>query len=277
MKKFWATIVVTLLSGILLFALVGCADDISSITDIERYADMQRQADKIDVDFNNGTREGFRFSVRDENDIEEIMEIILSDTLLDLGKQLQPPGFNTGITIYQGEKSYAMNVSFFPVNGKLYSFSTTKLKDKITELAIAQGALDIEVGVIYKVINLQDIGNLNDEKIAVGDKTALLEYLETNFGDCKYLYVYDSENLAEPYSSADLSENESGEYHYTDTVMMGKGKLLLMYHIYQNYNAVSYYITSPSMGEYVDNGNTMSMHFTFGLWHTYNLKISVIS
>lgn len=121
----------------------GCSS-IERITDIDFYADMQRQTDKIDVDFDNGTQEGFKFTLTDENDIEEIMDIIFSDTLNDLGKEPQPPGGNTYITVYQGEKAYSLSVHFITVNGRLYTFSTRRLSDKILELATARGAFDVE-------------------------------------------------------------------------------------------------------------------------------------
>ena len=143
MKKFLSAIVAMLLSCMLLVAFAGCADNISSITDIERFADMQQQADKIDVDFENGRQYGFQFTITDEGEIEEIMNIIFSNTLSKYADgELQPPGYNTVIKIYQGEKSYTLNVSFISANGKLYSFTTSKLADKITELATAAGAFE---------------------------------------------------------------------------------------------------------------------------------------
>lgn len=150
MKKILFIIAATLLSCFLLVAIVGCGDndysniDIEHITDIEFYSDMQRQADKIDVVFDNGTPERFKFFITDENDIEEIMGFIFSDTLLDLGKQHQPPGGNTYITIHQGEKAYTLSVLFFNENGKLYTFSTRNLSNKITELATEQGAFEVD-------------------------------------------------------------------------------------------------------------------------------------
>ena len=141
MKKLLTAIVVALLSCIL-FAFAGCSENISVITDIDRYADMQQRADKIDVDFENGTKYGFQFTITDEGEIEEIMSIVFSDTLSKSPNGELPPGFNTRITIHQGEKSYSLNVSFITVKGSLYSFSTNKLKDKITELATAAGAFE---------------------------------------------------------------------------------------------------------------------------------------
>ena len=145
MKKFLTAIFVTLLSCMLLIAFVGCTNSISSITDIERYSDMQQQADKIDVDFENGRQYGFQFTITDQSEIEEIMSIIFSNTLSKYAdNEGLPPGCNTVIKIYQGEKLYTLNVSFISANGKLYSFSTNNLADKIKELATAAGAYDSE-------------------------------------------------------------------------------------------------------------------------------------
>lgn len=144
MKKVLTVVISALLSCILIFAFVGCEDaaNIERITDIGFYADMQRQADKIDVDYDNATQAGFKFSITDENEIEEIMDIIFSETLNDLGKQAYPPMGNTHITIYQGEKAYGMSVRFITFNNRLYAFSTSNLSDKIFELATARGAFD---------------------------------------------------------------------------------------------------------------------------------------
>lgn len=150
MKKILFIIAATLLSCIFLVSFVGCGDndysniDIEHITDIEFYADMQKQADKIDVVFDNGTQERFKFFITDENDIEEIMGFIFSDTLLDLGKQHQPPGGNTYITIHQGEKAYSLSVFFITVNNTLYTFSTRDLANKIYDLATEQGAFEVD-------------------------------------------------------------------------------------------------------------------------------------
>ena len=144
MRKFLTVIAATLLSFIAFVMLVGCDKDIviECITDIDFYADMQEQADKIDVDFDNDTQEGFKFSITGESDIKEIMEIIFSDSLFDLGKQLKPPGSNTNITIYQGEKAYSLGVQYINSNGRLYSFSTRDLSNKIYDLATARGAFE---------------------------------------------------------------------------------------------------------------------------------------
>lgn len=142
MKKFISAVFAVLLSCILPVALIGCSDNISSVTDIERFSDMQKQTDKIDVDFDNATGEGFKFSITDAQEIEAIMDIIFSDTLSDLGKQPCPPGSNSSITIYQGEKSYCLSTLYIAVNGNLYTFSTRDLSDKIYNLAAAQGAFD---------------------------------------------------------------------------------------------------------------------------------------
>lgn len=119
--------------------------DFERIFDIDFYADMQKEADKIEVVFDNGTQERFKFSITDESDIEEIMDIIFADTLIDLGTQLKPPGFNTYISVYQGEKVYSLSVIFITVKGRLYTFSTRNLSDKIFDLATAQGAFKKEL------------------------------------------------------------------------------------------------------------------------------------
>lgn len=257
--------------------MVGCSDakTIVHITDMERYADMQESADSIDVEFDNHTGKPFKFTVEDENDIAEIMNIVLTEELNNLGKEF-PFGDNTSITIHQGEKSYSLSVQINSEKDIYYGFSFDLLS-KIIELAVARGAYDTEVGVIYKVIDLQDIESVGGEKTSVADKIAMLALLENSYGDYEYFYLYDSFDLAEQYYTSGITEHNSAAYRYDDAVIMGKGKLLLMYHIYQNNNAESYYITSPSIGEYVDNGNTTYIELAFGLYHYAYLNIRVVS
>ncbi|MCH5196387.1 MAG: hypothetical protein J1F28_06720 [Oscillospiraceae bacterium] len=139
MKKVFITLVAAALGCLLL--LSGCSKKISSITDIERYSDMQKNADKIDVKFDNYSGEPFRFTITNEDDLEEIMEILFSETLSYLGEEF-PVGDNTFITIYQGEKSYSLSVRFISENEKYYGFSPAKLQPKIKAIATALGAFD---------------------------------------------------------------------------------------------------------------------------------------
>lgn len=257
-----------------MLALAGCSNPIKHITDMERFADMRETADSIDVEFDNHTGKPFKFTIEDENDIAEIMNIVLTEELANTGKDLPPVGDNTFITIHQGDKSYSLSVRYNNEKDNYYGFSFD-LQSKIIELATAQGAYDTEVGVIYKVINLQDIESVKEEKIVVADKTAMLTLLKNSYADCEYFYLFDSENIAEQYYTSGITEYELAAYQYRDTVIAGKEKLVLMWHIYQNVKATSYYITSPSMSEI--NWDKAYTEFAFGLWHNYYLTITYVS
>lgn len=165
---------------------------------MERFADLHKTADSIEVEFDNHTGKPFKFTVEDKNEIAEIMNIILNEELNNVGKGLPPVGDNTWITIHQGEKSYRLSVRYNIEKDIYYGFSF-ELQSKIIELATARGAYDTEVGVIYKVIDLQNIESIGEEKITVADKTAMLTLLENSYGDCEYFYLFDSESLAEQY------------------------------------------------------------------------------
>lgn len=280
MRKSFISITISAMLCFILFLFAGCsntAKEVSTITDIELYSDMKSEAEKIEVKFDNNSGKYFEFTIENKNEIADIMNIVINDKLNNLGKGAVAPGNNTSFTIYQGEKAYGVSLRGVEANGNRYGFSSTELQSKITDLAIAQGAYDTEVGVIYKVIDLQDSESVEEEKITVADKTAILALLENSYSDCEYFYLYDSRDLAEQYYSSSITENELAAYQYKDTVTTGKDELLLMYHIYQNYNETTYYITSPSKGEYVDNGNTMNIDLAFGLWHNYYLNIYVVS
>lgn len=278
MKKIISATICFLCLSITIISMVGCSDakTIVHITDMERFADMQESADSIEVEFDNHTGKPFKFTVEDKNNIAEIMNIVLTEELANMGKDYPPVGDNTWIIIYQGEKSYRLSVRHNSEKKVYYGYSFD-LQSKIIELATAQGAYDTKVGVIYKVIDLQDKDSVGGEKTAVADKTAMLALLENSYSEYEYFYLFDSFDSAEQYYTSGITEHYSAAYRYDDSVMMGKDKLLLIYHIYQNYNAESYYITSPSLGEYVDNGNSMNIELAFGLYHYAYLHIHVVS
>ncbi|MCI9407230.1 MAG: hypothetical protein HFK06_02615 [Clostridia bacterium] len=264
-----------LLLCIMLFAIAGCSDtnSIEHITDMERFSDMQQTTDSIDVKFDNHTGKPFNFTIEAENDIAKIMNIVLSDKLKNLGKEF-PPGDNTYITIHQEKKAYSLSVRINNEKDTYYAFSD-KLQNKIIELAIAQGAYDTQVGVIYKVIDLQEIESVKEEKITVDDNTTLLSLLNSDYYNCEYFYLIDSENWAERYYTTGITENELAKFQYKSQITLGENRLLVMWHIYQNYNAESYYLTSPSMS--TTNIDKSFMEFAFGLWHNYYLTITIVS
>jgi hypothetical protein len=282
MKKTGIAFLLSAITCIVLFAFAGCTDkanQINSITDIEYYADMQSGGDKIDVSFENGKRGGFQFTIEDKSNIDEIVNLVLTAKLTNLGNAPPAPGNNTSFTIHQGAKSYGISSNGINVDNNRYVLSTNnKLNEKITAIATEKGAFDTEIGVIYKVIELTDIESVSEEKITVDNNTALLNLLSSDFADCEYFYLFDSENSAERYYTTGITENKLAAYQYKAHVTTGKGKLVVMWHIFQNYNSTSYYLTRPSLSE-INLGNTTSSAYTefaFGLWHNHYLTIYYI-
>lgn len=140
----------------LLFAMVGCSDTktVEYITDIEGYETMQQGGDKIEVYFENGTRYGFPFTIEEQIDIDEIVNLLLSTRLEKLGDGPVAPGDNTHFTVYQGDKAYGIALSGVTSNGDRYGFTSNDLRKKISEIAAAKGAFDTEAGSIRQVIDL---------------------------------------------------------------------------------------------------------------------------
>lgn len=122
----------------------GCSERINTITDIDLYSDMQAGGDKIEVCFENGTRYGFEFTVEDKNDIEDIVNTVITTPLINSGKQPAAPGDNTYFTVYQGKKAYIIHLSGVISNGNRYTFSTDGLRNKINAIAEANGAFETE-------------------------------------------------------------------------------------------------------------------------------------
>lgn len=138
---------IRLITGVMvcamLFTLFGCVADkkIQSITDFSKFSNMTRQTDKILVEFDNYTGDPFYFTIEDQEEIDEIMEIIFSSSFKKMEKEANG-GDHTSITIVQGEEEYHMHTFMNKEGTCYYSFSTTDLQLKINELAREAGAFD---------------------------------------------------------------------------------------------------------------------------------------
>ena len=143
MKRVLSAIASFVLCCVFLAAFAACSDKISSIRDIKNYSDMQNQADKIDVEFDNGTQDGYLFTITDEEEIAEIMSIIFNTPISYGGKRNEiPPMGNTFLTIYQGEKTYTLGHRFITEGENYYFFQTSELAEKLATLAMAYGAYE---------------------------------------------------------------------------------------------------------------------------------------
>ncbi len=149
MKKLFALVLATIT---LLFCFVGCdilkkptgdetGKEITTITDFSKFADMTRETDKIEVEFDNYSGYPFYFTIEDQDDIDEIMSIIFSASFTKMSTEPNA-GDHTSITIIQGEKEYKMHAFMNKEGQYYYSFSTTELQLKINELAREAGAFD---------------------------------------------------------------------------------------------------------------------------------------
>ncbi|MGN0812395.1 MAG: hypothetical protein ACI4MQ_02675 [Candidatus Coproplasma sp.] len=111
MKKTVIAFLLSAITCIALFAFDGCTDkanQINAISDIEFYSDMLSGGDKIDVDFDNGKKDGFQFTIEDKSNIDEIVNFVLTAKLTNLGNEPPAPGNNTSFTIRQGANSYGI-------------------------------------------------------------------------------------------------------------------------------------------------------------------------
>ena len=279
MRKSVITIILSAILYIVLFVFAGCSDtanSINAIKDIELYSDMQAGGDKIDVDFDNGKKYGYRFSIEDKSDINEIVNLVLTAKLTNVGNDTPAPMGNTSLTIRQGANSYGISLNGITIDNNCYVLSTNgKLREIITAIATEKGAYDSEVGVIYKVIDIDNIESVNEEKLTVNDNTELLNLLNSDYTDCEYFLLIDSESSAERYYTTSITENELAANQCEAHAKTGKGKLVVMWHIFQNYNSMSYYLTSPSLTE-INFGNACQ-DFAFGLWHNYYLTVYFVT
>lgn len=126
----------------LLLCLFGCTKKINTITDFSKFYDMtQYGTDKIEVTFDNYSGSPFYFTVEQQEDIDEIMDIIFSSSFTKMGKEMNG-GDHTSMKIIQGEKEYKLHAFMNKEGQYYYSFSTTDLLTKIQELAREVGAYE---------------------------------------------------------------------------------------------------------------------------------------
>ena len=116
-------------------------EKVGTITDFTKFYDLTRETDKIEVTFDNNSGIPFYFTIEDKEDIDEIMNIIFTDTFENIGEEVND-GNHSSIKIIQGERTYDMSVSANKEGKYYYSFSTTDLYDKIIELAREAGAFE---------------------------------------------------------------------------------------------------------------------------------------
>lgn len=126
----------------LLCCLGGCAKEVNTITDFSKFSDMtQDGTDKIEVTFDNYSGYPFYFTIEDQEDIDEIMDIIFSSSFAKMKKEVNG-GDHTSMKIFQGEKEYRLHAFMNKEGQYYYSFSNTDLQTKIQELAREAGAFD---------------------------------------------------------------------------------------------------------------------------------------
>ena len=114
---------------------------VNTITDFSKFSGMTRTTDKINVEFDNYSGYPFYFTIEEQNDIDEIMDIIFSSEFNKMQKEANA-GDHTSITIIQGEKEYRVHAFMNKEGEHYYSFSTTELQLKLNELAREAGAFE---------------------------------------------------------------------------------------------------------------------------------------
>ena len=121
--------------------LNAAKEKVGTVTDFSKFSNMTRETSKIEVTFDNNTGAPFYFTIEDQEDIDEIMNIIFTDTFENMGEEVND-GNHSSIKIIQGEKTYDMSLSANKEGKYYYAFSTADLYDKIMELAREAGAFE---------------------------------------------------------------------------------------------------------------------------------------
>ncbi len=128
MKK----LIMLCLALVLVLSMAGCGQKIEKITDLERFEGMAKDADKIEVSYDNNSGIPYNFVIIDQAKIDEVMEVILSSNLEKIDGSPMP-GDNTSLVIYQGDNQYSLGVRANKEGDNYYNFATDDLQNIIKD------------------------------------------------------------------------------------------------------------------------------------------------
>ena len=111
------------------------------ITYFPGFEGLDTDADKIVVNFDNYTADGFEFEITDKDEIKSILETILSSTIEYFGEDVVGKFITETLTVYDGDKIYTIKDVFILPNG-YYFIKEKAYRDRICELATELGAWD---------------------------------------------------------------------------------------------------------------------------------------
>lgn len=121
------------------------------ITYFPGFEGLDTDADKIVVNFDNYTADGFEFEITDKDEIKSILETILSSTIEYFGEAVAGKFTTQTLTVYDGDKIYTIKDVFILPNG-YYFIKEKACRDRICELATELGAWD-EIKRLNDVFN----------------------------------------------------------------------------------------------------------------------------
>ncbi len=119
-----------LVCGIILI-LSSCKKSINYITDIPEYKKLTKEVDKIEVQYDTNDGYTFDFTIDDQDELNEIMDLILNTKL---EKSTIMDGGHTVLYIYKDSKVYRVSVSSVGYKDLVYAFETSGLYYKIEEI-----------------------------------------------------------------------------------------------------------------------------------------------
>ena len=112
--------------------MLSCKNQINYITDIDSYSNLTKNCDSIRVSYDINESTPYIFTINDKNELDDIMELILS-TKLNSGEVRD--GNHTTLTIYYESFDVTINSSFVNYKNKVYYFENSNLYTKIQELS----------------------------------------------------------------------------------------------------------------------------------------------
>lgn len=132
LKTVISKIVILVLIFCIIVVFVAYKNNISYITDIDKYSGLTQEVDKIEVSYDINENYSLDFTIDDPSELNEIMYLILNTKLNKIDGYMD--GSNTILYIYQGSNIYRINSRRVGYNNKTYLFETTLLYEKITNI-----------------------------------------------------------------------------------------------------------------------------------------------
>ena len=139
--------------------------EIKKITDFPQLADMQTEANKIEI-YYKPAKQAYKQIIEDEGQIKEIMSLLFEGEFEDVG-QYPPPGGYTRLTVTQGDKEFVIT-DCMEYENSIYQMRNGRLDNKIREIVFTYADLFENVTTVNSFEKTHQKSNYYYEPLILG-------------------------------------------------------------------------------------------------------------